>query len=1248
MQGINRPALGRSAELGAFYNIRTERFLSDNLFNEPVGDDDPVDLRDDQVDLEVDLVLSDNIVEKFHKLGIEPDLQVSILSGLVEPMGASSFLKEERKSARAARMSLVYKVLTVREEIYPGQKQFREKIDLALLGRAASLGATHVLVGIDWGAMGAITCEDENAQGDEPETVNKSLEAEIIKMKGLLEIGNDEFNYFENVKNESEEDCRNNNKSGGRNLIYYSIDDVSNGEGGSLPVTFGEAVSQARNMSFMVNGLNEGKGIPMSFSLMPLKNLLKKCKVESSADIVYKSLGEESAQLCVQAVEDATCLRQKLYDIQTELIENRNCVPDKVLSEVDTMYKNISFGEIEFKEDLQEILVKVLSKDVETSSLNDFIAKYRDKQLATLNSGFGQFDTWRNKISLVKELGNQNIVYLGRDGKLDLEEDGIVIVLYATNDNSQAAKNSQFYFRKLHSTYKADTDYKFYWVDTVMTTTSDQKVKRTTRSTKKSLFYTFSLEDCNNTIQQYIDGHLIMEDMFKENGKDSDMCLVEIPKGNRLKHVPNDRAVMKLVCPSSVSCGGECKDEVKKWFCKKCKDDIWFSKKMNIVFCMNKACQVQCNPKKVFFCCDEIFHGVAFVPHEPELLNVELPKLKVIDIQNILILGETGVGKSTWINGIANYLVHSSLEEALVGKPVILIPAKFTITDDEGKMIDVKVGTETGNEDMSVGNSSTQDPVTYQFVVGDKLINLIDTPGIGDTRGQDQDKKNFEKILHHISQFDEIHAICILLKPNNSKMGVVFRFCIQELLAHLHRDAARNILFCFTNTRGTDYRPGDTLKTLKELLGKFGDIKLDATPDNWFCFDNEAFRFLARVLNKLPYTEVEINRYATSWTQSVEETLKLFNHENLKHPHRILNTLSVNDARRTIVTLGKPMAAFITEINNNINSMNEFKKKIADKDTMTEALRKDEVFTGTTLEQIGLDHPRTVCTADGCVEYMREDITDQHDEHKTRTRTIYKQLCHRQCSLKGVDVDAIGAQGLYYCGAMRDGKCKFCNHMWDQHMHLRYELKVVTKQFIDDKVRKKMAGVASEIERMVIYKTNLDVKIGELQREHDDLIKMSAEFGAFLKKNAIIPYNDSVADYLDYFITEEAKKNSLIRDENKIIKLTESRERYMQEKKILDQVLDGEIKTGSIPSPEELKGLIQKMFKMKHFGKDIRQVFEGIERDGLTASQVNQVNVSARRNNMNDEDDMVTLNQNHGSWIKQKFGNTVKNLWKRF
>lgn len=44
---------------------------------------------------------------------------------------------------------------------------------------------------------------------------------------------------------------------------------------------------------------------------------------------------------------------------------------------------------------------------------------------------------------------------------------------------------------------------------------------------------------------------------------------------------------------------------------------------------------------------------------------------------NILILGETGVGKSTWINGIVNYMAYPSLQEAIdTGSMSVIIPFK--------------------------------------------------------------------------------------------------------------------------------------------------------------------------------------------------------------------------------------------------------------------------------------------------------------------------------------------------------------------------------------------------------------------------------------------------------------------------------------------------------------------------------------------------------------------------------------------
>ena len=69
-------------------------------------DNEPIDLGSNTVDL----VLSDNIEEKFHKLGIDAELQASILAGLVKLSGSGSYLSEQRKSAKAARMSCIFKV----------------------------------------------------------------------------------------------------------------------------------------------------------------------------------------------------------------------------------------------------------------------------------------------------------------------------------------------------------------------------------------------------------------------------------------------------------------------------------------------------------------------------------------------------------------------------------------------------------------------------------------------------------------------------------------------------------------------------------------------------------------------------------------------------------------------------------------------------------------------------------------------------------------------------------------------------------------------------------------------------------------------------------------------------------------------------------------------------------------------------------------------------------------------------------
>ena len=101
-----------------------------------------------------------------------------------------------------------------------------------------------------------------------------------------------------------------------------------------------------------------------------------------------------------------------------------------------------------------------------------------------------------------------------------------------------------------------------------------------------------------------------------------------------------------------------------------------------------------------------------------------------------------------------------------------------------------------------------------------------------------------------LTSYEKINAVVVLLKPNNAILTAAFRFCVLELLTHVHKSLESNIIFAFTNSRGTFYRPGDTLPALKRLL-KANNVNITLSPKTYFCFDNEAFRYFLHLFRDI-------------------------------------------------------------------------------------------------------------------------------------------------------------------------------------------------------------------------------------------------------------------------------------------------------------------------------------------------------------------------------------------------------------
>jgi hypothetical protein len=253
----------------------------------------------------------------------------------------------------------------------------------------------------------------------------------------------------------------------------------------------------------------------------------------------------------------------------------------------------------------------------------------------------------------------------------------------------------------------------------------------------------------------------------------------------------------------------------------------------------------------------------------------QLPPATVI---NVLLLGETGVGKSTFVNAFVNYLMFDTLQQAEQSEPIVLIPVAFVIT--EGDQFDefiVKFGNVDANENHEhQGQSVTQQCKSYVFNLNDRIrLRIIDTPGMGDTRGIDQDDKNIDHVLTYINNLSHLNAICLLLKPNTSRLNVFFRSCINQLLTYLTPIGYNNIIFCFTNARSTFFAPGNTGPLLRKMLKQERHDDISFQKENTFCFDSESFRYLAARKCGVTFDEFQTQECIKSWTTSVVESIRL-------------------------------------------------------------------------------------------------------------------------------------------------------------------------------------------------------------------------------------------------------------------------------------------------------------------------------------------------------------------------------------
>eukprot|EP01084_Bolivina_argentea_P259850 438645_1 len=179
------------------------------------------------------------------------------------------------------------------------------------------------------------------------------------------------------------------------------------------------------------------------------------------------------------------------------------------------------------------------------------------------------------------------------------------------------------------------------------------------------------------------------------------------------------------------------------------------------------------------------------------------------DIKNrtIVMIGESGAGKTTLINSMTNYLFKVQYHEKFRYK---------LIYENKDSTINMKAGASKTNK------------ITAYYLERCPAIphslTIIDTPGFGDTEGPQKDLQIRTMFKDFFESVPEIDAIYFVVKSSVTRLGATQKYIFDMVLNLFGDDMKNNIFILFTFADGDDPPALEQIKELKVPYTKYFSI----------------------------------------------------------------------------------------------------------------------------------------------------------------------------------------------------------------------------------------------------------------------------------------------------------------------------------------------------------------------------------------------------------------------------------------
>lgn len=436
--------------------------------------------------------------------------------------------------------------------------------------------------------------------------------------------------------------------------------------------------------------------------------------------------------------------------------------------------------------------------------------------------------------------------------------------------------------------------------------------------------------------------------------------------------------------------------------------------------------------------------------------------------KTIMLVGATGTGKSTFVDGLANYILGVRLED----------PFRFTVIPDEDRV---------RQHNQAESQTDWISCYTFKPQPGTRIkyrLNIIDTPGFGDVRGLERDNETVDQIRQLFEEtgrkgVETLDAVCFILRAPDSRLTAIQKYIFHAIMGLFGHNIKGNICTVITFADGTE--PA-VLSAVKASDLPFGQ--------HTFTFNNSA-------LNSDPHKPLT----SMFWENNLQNYEELFNHfETLQTKSVHLTKEVLQERRRLDITCQNLQ----TKIHVGLSTIDSLKKEIKIFQDNEEKIKNNENFTYTVTER-------------------KEEKVNLPDGYRDTYCLTCNETCHADCWIKYETRTG-------WCWAMSwlTGNCSQCRGKchWKQHTNRTYRIETSEVQVTKTYEERKKTFQDAKDDRLTLADVlkKMAKELEKLADSIETMLNIMLECKTRLTQTALQPIPLEMTDLIDILITTETSE----------------------------------------------------------------------------------------------------------------------------